>query len=238
MRAHQASGCPQPHTRRRLQDITQRAVSSLVDYRNGCGKIRINSHNVTKCTNCKCSDHRLTAGGIPVEAAYFLEKLALCRLQRCAQPCGARNTSFPRLLEWDDARLKLVSSYEGAALATDWSGSNVRFDHASIAAAARAHGFTTPRKQFECMRRQLREAGVIQLDVSCKNIFVRKDGALVMGDFDMAQVDGFPPRMTCKRCNRSDHDETWDLLLKSNGARPWGACFRRNRTGIYAPAAT
>ena len=236
-----SEGCPwkrhERPERRRLIELHGRSsntsgwrgYSSMADNRK-CGQISINRHNVTKCTNCHCRERVPTASGLPADAAYFLEKLALCRLRRCARPCAGRDLYFPLLLTWNDLRLTLVSRFEGRPLATDVVARKLLFDLDDVERAAGAFRHAPVRTQVECMRRQLLDAGVVHMDVGCKNIFMSGDavptGSLTLGDFDAVLVDGFfvnlvhpwgaPPR--------SDAGRTWDWLNTS-------PCFRRGHAG-------
>jgi hypothetical protein len=213
-----------------------RAFSSVADMR--CGQIIMAPpHNVTKCTNCRgCTDRTLSSAGLPAAAAYYLEKYVLCRLQRCVRPCGGRNTYFPQLLAFDDKRLMLVSTFNGEPLATDMHGRSLRFLRSTVTSAARQHGLATPGEQFKCMRAQLEMAGVVHLDIGCKNIFV-KDGALSLGDFDAATVNGFPQGRVHPFGNppRSDDPTTWSRLIPGSDPRtPAGLCFRAPQAHRHA----
>jgi len=130
----------------------------------------------------------MSAAGLPSAAAYYLEKLALCRLSRCVRPCGGRPTYFPRVLSWDDRTLALTTHNEGDALATDMYSKAPSFRYSDVELSAHRHGALPPAGQFACMRQQLRDAGVVHMDLGCKNLFL-KDGMLTLGDFDAALVD-------------------------------------------------
>lgn len=67
------------------------------------------------------------------------------------------------------------------------------------------------------MQRQLQDAGVVHLDISCKNVLV-KDGALTLADFDAALVDGFPGRLLQPWGNpaRSDQPQRWVPSLRDD----------------------
>ena len=193
--------------RRRLFEL--RAFSSVADRR--CGDIKINRDNVTKCSLCKClRPDETSATGLPSAAAYYLEKLAMCRLRRCVRPCEGRQSSFPRLLSWNDAYRRLVTSNEGRPTASDIYDKKRAFTLAKVAEDARRRGLPLPLQQVDCMQRQLQDAGVVHLDVGCKNVLV-KNGALTLVDFDAALVDGFPGRLLKPWGNpaRSDQPQRW-----------------------------
>ena len=144
----------------------------------------MNELNVTKCSNCKvlkdgsrCVDRHKTPAGLSTESAYYLEKYVLCRLQRCARPCGSRSHFFPKLLAWDDSRLTLVQTNEGVPLAHDMRSFQTSYNYTDVAMEAELRGLGPPEQQFECMRQQLVMADVVNLDMGCKNIFY-KDGSL------------------------------------------------------------
>jgi len=194
---------------RRQRRLVERGFSSVADLR--CGDIKINKATVTKCSLCKCvRPAETSAAGLPSAAAYYLEKLAMCRLRRCVRPCEGRRSLFPRLLSWNDAHLQLVTSNEGRPLAADLHSRKRSFTLAKVAEAARRRGLPPPLQQVHCMQRQLQDAGVVHLDVGCKNVLV-KDGALTLVDFDAALVDGFPGRLVQPWGNpaRSDKPQRW-----------------------------
>ena len=209
----------------------RRAFSSSADL--SCGIVAVNPDNVTKCVNCRCASNWHGSSGLHVEAGYFLEKLVHCRLQRCIRPCGGRATMFPELLRWNDAQHTLVSRNAGRALALDVHGWDLKFTHEEVAQAAMRNGLPTPAEQFECMRKQLKEAGVVHLDMGCKNLYVQ-DGALTLGDFDIALVDGFPRERIRQESKppRSDEDWIWASLKQRDvewaDAQPAGLCFKQS----------
>jgi len=135
--------------RRRLFEL--RGFSSVADRR--CGDIKINQDNVTKCSLCKCTRPETSAAGLPSAAAYYLEKLAMCRLRRCVRPCEGRPSLFPRLLSWDDARRQLVTSNEGLPSATDMYSLKKSFSLAKVVDDARRRGLPSPLRQVHCMQR-------------------------------------------------------------------------------------
>ena len=213
---------------RRLDNVLAlwRGFSSNVDMH--CGGIEINSANVTKCRNCRCVDPRPMNAGLPAAAAYFLEKLALCRLQRCARSCNG-HLHFQKLLSWNDQRLTLVSRYAGMPLVRDavTDGKNALFHRARITRSAAYHRLPPPSSQFACMRRQLIDAGVIHMDFTCKNIFYL-NGALSLGDFDMALVDDFPSKLVRVAGNppRSNWPIAWWRLSNATDGTS-SSCFKR-----------
>ena len=193
--------------RRRLLEL--RGFSSVADLR--CGDIKINRDNVTKCSLCKCKREETSAAGIPSAAAYHLEKLALCRLRRCVRPCGGRQSWFPRLLSWNDKHRQLVTSNAGVpSTATDIYGHKKSFSLVNVTDDARRRGLPSPPQQVHCMHQQLQDAGVVHLDITCKNLLVR-DGALTLADFDAALIDGFPGPLLHPWGNpsRSDQPQRW-----------------------------
>ena len=171
----------------------RRAVVIVADTR--CGDIKINQHSVTKCSLCKCTGHETSAAGLPSSAAYFLEKLAMCRLRRCVRPCEGRPSLFPRLLRWDDARHELVTSNEGSPLATDIKGDKRRFTLAKVIDDARRRGLPPPLQQVHCMQRQLDEAGVAHLDVGCKNVLVKAKKRLFLYRRKISQLEAIIARL-------------------------------------------
>ena len=204
---------------RRLFEL--RGFSSVADRR--CGDIKINQDNVTKCSLCKCMrSDETSAAGLPSAAAYYLEKLAMCRLRRCVRPCEGRQSLFPRLLSWNDGHRQLVTSNEGRPLASDMHSKKRSVTLAKVREDARRRGLPPPLQQLHCMQRQLQDAGVVHLDVGCKNVLV-KNGALTLVDFDAALVDGFPGRLLQPWGNpsRSDQPQRWvpsfgdDCFLKA-----------------------
>lgn len=205
------SGSSGGRRRRRLFEL--RGFSSVAD--NRCGDIKISQDNVTKCSLCKCTRHETSAAGLPSSAAYFLEKLALCRLRRCVRPCEGRPSLFPRLLRWHDAHHQLVTSNEGSPLASDVLGQKRSFTLAKVTEDARRRGLPPPLQQVHCMQRQLLEAGVVHLDIGCKNVLV-KDGALTLADFDAALVDGFPGGLV----------QPWGSPARSDQPQRWVPGFR------------
>ena len=199
---------------RRLFEL--RGFSSVADRR--CGDIKINQDNVTKCSLCKCMrSDETSAAGLPSAAAYYLEKLAMCRLRRCVRPCEGRQSLFPRLLSWNDGHRQLVTSNEGRPLASDMHSKKRSVTLAKVREDARRRGLPPPLQQLHCMQRQLQDAGVVHLDVGCKNVLV-KNGALTLVDFDAALVDGFPGRLLQPWGNpaRSDQPQRWVPSLRDD----------------------
>ena len=138
---------------------------------------------------------------------------------------------FPRLLRWNDAHFLLVSRFAGSPLGMDVAGWDLPNTYAQVAADARRNGLATPEEQFKCMRKQLKMAGVTHLDMGCKNIYLH-EGALTLGDFDAALVDGFPAERLHQKSRPPHSDEEWIWRnLKQRDAEwanptPSGLCFR------------
>ena len=120
---------------------------------------------------------RLRSGG---GLNYYLEKMALCRLERSSSPCAGRR-QFPQLLSWDDATLELFMTNAGEPLAGA-HGENKRhlpWSQYSV--------------QFSCMQRQLALVNVVHHDLMAKQVLAKRDsrGAmqLTLADFDESSVD-------------------------------------------------
>ena len=158
---------------RRLFSQTLGHAFASIETPGRCGTVQLHPQNVTKCRSCRCIDHSMSAAGLPSAAAYYLEKLALCRLSRCVRPCGGRPTYFPRVLSWDDRTLALTTHNEGDALATDMYSKAPSFRYSDVELSAHRHGALPPAGQFACMRQQLRDAGVVHMDLGCKNLFLK-----------------------------------------------------------------
>ena len=133
------------------------------------GSISLNSTHVVK---------RLRSGG---GLNYYLEKMALCRLERSSSPCAGRRQYFPQLLGWDDATLELFMTNAGQPLAGA-HGENKRhlpWSQYSV--------------QFSCMQRQLALVNVVHHDLMAKQVLAKRDsrGAmqLTLADFDESSVD-------------------------------------------------
>lgn len=159
------------------------------------GSIRISASNVTKRFMPIRGVSPSTTTVLTMQ--YYAEKIALCRLERCAKPCGVlgRKHYFPRLLRHSDSARSLMMSFEGQALATDVGSLHhvLTLEEANL----------TPSlwlEQLRCMREQLTRARVVHLDVACKNIYFRPvrarngtrsftTGLLTMGDLDNSQTD-------------------------------------------------
>ena len=111
---------------------------------------------------------------------YYLEKMALCRLERSSSPCAGRR-QFPQILSWDDATLELFMTNAGEPLAGA-HGENKRhlpWSQYSV--------------QFSCMQRQLALVNVVHHDLMAKQVLAKRDsrGAmqLTLADFDESSVD-------------------------------------------------
>ena len=216
----------QPTGGRRLLSAPQsqarweRAYSTTTDGSQSCGCISRNGEEVTKQMNCRCIQGKpVSASGLPASAAYFVEKLALCRLQRCVRPCGGRTSYFPQLLDWNDTLTMLVMSYEGQPLAIGPFESPMKFDYLKLASIAKKRGLLRPEGQLKCIAKQLEEAGVVHLDLGCKQL-VARDGKLTLGDFDSALIDGLPSRilkLMPYHAGRSDHKNRSRLYCWSDG---------------------
>ena len=250
-----------------LETVAQRAFSSAADARTRCGSLVVGRNNVTKsqgrCGSIGHSAH-LGAQGIPTSAAYLLERLALCRLQRVAlssEPCGGRRSYFPQLLSSDDDSLSLTTSYEGVPLGSPLApplsmngrgaDTSTRPTYDELASSARRRGLGSPRVQLACAARQLAAARVVHLDMWCKNVLVR-DGAITLIDLDMARIDGrFPPPDVKFKTElsgslappRSDRAADWERILTSclganrtSWASDPSGTAPRNDTGQDAPA--
>ena len=133
------------------------------------GAISLNSTHVVK---------RLRSGG---GLNYYLEKMALCRLERSSSPCAGRRQYFPQLLGWDDATLELFMTNAGQPLAGA-HGENKRhlpWSQYSV--------------QFSCMQRLMHAANVVHYDLMAKQVLAKRDsrGAmqLTLTDFDESSVD-------------------------------------------------
>ena len=124
---------------------------------------------------------------------YFLEKRALCRLERCAISCAGRDDYFPRLLFSNDSMLRLVTSMGGSALSLDAASKIAEYTLAELHLDEAA-----VQQQFECMLQQLARARVVHFDITCKNVFARsappRAASLTLGDFDSSSVDDEPQR--------------------------------------------
>jgi hypothetical protein len=157
---------------------------------------------------------------------YFMEKRALCRLERCATPCASRGSYFPRVMDWNDARLALVLSMEGSPLtvkvediAPFYTRSDLRLNGSDVDS------------QFRCMQEQLARARVIHYDVQCKNLFAkfvpgREAALLTLGDLDASSVDGEPTRTTDHR--RRHAPLGWNRCSLNQQVWAWkaAACFK------------
>ena len=121
---------------------------------------------------------RLRSGG---GLNYYLEKMALCRLERSSSPCAGRRQYFPQLLGWDDATLELFMTNAGQPLAGA-HGENKR--HLP---------WSQYSEQFSCMQRLMHAANVVHYDLMAKQVLAKRDsrGAmqLTLTDFDESSVD-------------------------------------------------
>ena len=97
------------------------------------GRLRITAHNVTKGFNGTNGARAWGAfrlnGGMCGWEQYLLEKRAMCRMARVAEPCGSpdahgvrRANFFPQLLAWDDDSLTLVVTNDGCSLLRQETG--------------------------------------------------------------------------------------------------------------------
>ena len=123
---------------------------------------------------------------------------------------------FPQLLAWNDADLTLVVTNDGCGLLSRDMQSTIQTEvlHASSLAASVggrtrncARQVSPPgacglawkhlseasfQEQLDCAASQLQRANGTHFDADCKNIFVRPDGRLTLGDLDMSEFDGIP----------------------------------------------
>ena len=223
----------QPSNRRRLASYTRGSPNALDDgpYFNAGsnvgmgGRLRITAHNVTKGfngTNFRAWGAFRLNGGMCGWEQYLLEKRAMCRMARVAEPCGSpdahgvrRANFFPQLLAWDDDSLTLVVTNDGCSLLRQETGDrpdslpaemlrawNPCHNHMICARqisppGACGHGWKplsneSFQEQLDCTASQLRRANATHLDANCKNIFVRPNGRMTLGDLDMSEIDGIP----------------------------------------------
>ena len=174
---------------------------------------RVNRLNVTKrfvATSSRWWGALRLHGGMCGREHYLLERAALCRLERVAAPCGpaGRAHFFPRLLAWNDDKLRLVVTYEGSGLlkTTDVGlafatvpvdlGRNLgRYHNCTsrrLACASSPPTAGTFAEQDKCITSQLQRANVTHGDRACANYFISDDGSMTLGDFELATVDGIP----------------------------------------------
>ena len=174
---------------------------------------RVNRRNVTKrfvANSSRWWGALRLHGGMCGREHYLLERAALCRLERVAAPCGpaGRAHFFPRLLAWNDDKLRLVVTYEGSGLlkTTDVGlafatvpvdlGRNLgRYHNCTsrrLACASSPPTAGTFAQQDKCITSQLQRANVTHGDRACANYFISDDGSMALGDFELATVDGIP----------------------------------------------
>lgn len=101
-------------------------------------------------------------------ANYYREKLALCRLMRCASECANRSSYFPQLLHFDDQTLTLSMTSEGRPLATDArdNAKTLRLINTSLTR-------DDVKTQLRCIREQLTQARVVHFDMMCKQVLMK-----------------------------------------------------------------
>lgn len=203
-----------------------RAYSSVVsDSRHG--RIRFGRDRVIKQFDPSTALH---------EERYYMEKRALCRLERCATPCAGRTSYFPRLIQFNDAALTLVISMEGSPLTVKVDDIVPLYHKWED---LRLNG-TNVEQQFTCMRDLLAKARVIHYDVQCKNVFaklVQGVALLTLGDFDASSVDGTPTRTTDRR--RHHAPLGWNRCSLNEQVWTWKAeaCFKRDHVSDNATTA-
>ena len=189
------------------------------------GRLRITAHNVTKGfngTNFRAWGAFRLNGGMCGWEQYLLEKRAMCRMARVAEPCGSpdahgvrRANFFPQLLAWDDDSLTLVVTNDGCSLLRQETGDRPDSLPAEMLRARNpcqnqmicarqisppglcGHGWKplsneSFQEQLDCAASQLRRANATHLDANCKNVFVRPNGRMTLGDLDMSVIDGIP----------------------------------------------